>query len=119
MLAPGYAPMLLSLFVVIPSVGPFIGRWLHAWTLVTILASMAVAVGAGSVWAGTFEDQKLVRIDPSTNQITGSVTTGGTGAIAVGYGNVWVSTEQATLLRVDPRTLVVATTAAVPNPLKN
>jgi hypothetical protein len=45
----GYAPMLLSLFVVIPSVGPFIGRWLHAWTLVTILASMAVAVGA-SPW---------------------------------------------------------------------
>jgi hypothetical protein len=45
----GYAPMLLSLFVVIPSVGPLIGRVLHAWTLVTILASMAVAVGA-SPW---------------------------------------------------------------------
>jgi len=45
----GYAPMLLSLFVVIPSVGPLVGRVLHAWTLVTILASMAVAVGA-SPW---------------------------------------------------------------------
>ena len=69
----------------------------------------AVAVGAGKVWAGTLEDQKVVRIDPATNQITGAVTTGGTGAIAVGYGSVWVSTYELTLLRVDPDTLASAT----------
>jgi hypothetical protein len=45
----GYAPVLLSIFVVIPSAGPFIGRVLQAWTLVTILASIAVAVSA-SPW---------------------------------------------------------------------
>jgi hypothetical protein len=45
----GYAPMLLSIFVVIPSAGPFIGRVLQAWTLVTIVASIAVAVSA-SPW---------------------------------------------------------------------
>lgn len=45
----GYAPMLLSILVVIPSAGPLIGRLLHAWTIVTILASLAVALNA-SPW---------------------------------------------------------------------
>ena len=42
----GYAPMLFSILVIIPSVGPLIGRVLYAWTLVTILASIAVATRA-------------------------------------------------------------------------
>src|SRR4029077_116206 len=41
----GYAPMLLSFLVIIPTAGPFIGRVLDAWTLVTVTASVAVAVG--------------------------------------------------------------------------
>jgi hypothetical protein len=45
----GYAPMLLSILVVIPSAGPLIGRILHAWTVVTILASLAVALNV-SPW---------------------------------------------------------------------
>jgi len=45
----GYAPMLLSILMVIPSAGPLIGRVLHAWTIVTILASLAVALSA-SPW---------------------------------------------------------------------
>ena len=45
----GYTPMLLSILVVIPSAGPLIGRLLHAWTIVTILASLAVALNA-SPW---------------------------------------------------------------------
>jgi hypothetical protein len=45
----GYAPMLLSIFVLIPFLGPVIGRILHAWTLVTILASIAVATNS-SPW---------------------------------------------------------------------
>jgi hypothetical protein len=45
----GYAPMLLSFLVLIPFLGPLIGRILHAWTLVTILASMAVAANS-SPW---------------------------------------------------------------------
>jgi hypothetical protein len=39
----GYAPMLFSILVVIPTFGPFIGRLLIAWTLVTMTASIAVA----------------------------------------------------------------------------
>jgi hypothetical protein len=45
----GYAPMLLSILVLIPFLGPLIGRVLHAWTLVTILASIAVAANS-SPW---------------------------------------------------------------------
>jgi hypothetical protein len=45
----GYAPMLLSFLVLIPFLGPVIGRILHAWTLVTILASIAVATNS-SPW---------------------------------------------------------------------
>src|SRR5215471_7982722 len=45
----GYAPMLLSFLVLIPFLGPVIGRVLHAWTLVTILASIAVATNS-SPW---------------------------------------------------------------------
>jgi len=45
----GYAPMLLSFLVIIPTAGPFIGRVLDAWTLVTVTASVAVAVGV-SPW---------------------------------------------------------------------
>ena len=39
----GYAPMLLSALTLIPTVGPFIGRLLEAWTLVAITSSIAVA----------------------------------------------------------------------------
>jgi YVTN family beta-propeller protein len=67
----------------------------------------AVAVGAGKVWAGTMDDQNLVRIDPESNQITGAVETGGTEAIAVGGGSVWVSTALATLAQIDPATLTL------------
>ena len=39
----GYAPMLWSFLIVIPSAGPLIGRILVAWTLVTMTASIALA----------------------------------------------------------------------------
>jgi hypothetical protein len=45
----GYAPMLWSFLVVIPTVGPLIRRVIIAWTLVTLTASIAVA-GSVSPW---------------------------------------------------------------------
>jgi hypothetical protein len=42
----GYAPMVWSFLVVIPTAGPLIRRLLIAWTLVTITASIAVASSA-------------------------------------------------------------------------
>ena len=68
----------------------------------------AVAVGAGGkVWAGTMDDQNIIRIDAGTNRITGTLDTGGTEAIAIGYGSVWVSTSLDTLAQIDPATLAL------------
>jgi DNA-binding beta-propeller fold protein YncE len=48
----------------------------------------AVAVGAGSIWAGALDDQRITRIDPATNRVTGTITTGGPESIAVGDRDV-------------------------------
>ena len=67
----------------------------------------AVAVGAGRVWVGSAEDQRVVRIDPRTNQIAGTVTSTGPNSIAVTPHYVFVANEDATLTRIDPKTLAV------------
>jgi streptogramin lyase len=65
----------------------------------------AVAVGAGRVWVGSAEDQRVLRIDPRTNQITGTVTSTGPNSIAVTPDYVFVANEDAILTRIDPKTL--------------
>jgi hypothetical protein len=39
----GYSPMLLSALVIIPTLGPFVAKLLHTWTLVTMAASVVAA----------------------------------------------------------------------------
>lgn len=39
----GYAPLLLSALVLIPTLGPFVAKLLHTWALVAITASIIVA----------------------------------------------------------------------------
>ena len=46
----------------------------------------AVATGGGRVWVGSQEDQSVLRIDPKTNEITGTRTTGGPTSIVVPRG---------------------------------
>jgi streptogramin lyase len=73
-----------------------------------------VAVGAGAVWVTTRFDATVTRIDPSTNQPSGSVAVGGdlggsSGNIAVGAGAVWVLDFAADrLVRIDPAAMSVA-----------
>jgi DNA-binding beta-propeller fold protein YncE len=65
------------------------------------------------VWVTSELDDRLARIDPSTNRITAVIPAGkGAGAVAVGAGSVWVADEVGgTITRIDPRTLrVVGTT---------
>ena len=45
----GYAPMLWSFLIIIPSAGPLIGRILVAWTLVTMTASIALSSASSPV----------------------------------------------------------------------
>ena len=67
----------------------------------------AVAVGAGRVWVGSAEDQRVLRIDARTNEITGTVTSTGPNSIAVTPQYVFVANEDATLTRITPKTLAI------------
>lgn len=83
---------------------------------------LRVAVGEGAVWVVDFFGRRdLHRIDPATNQVTGTVADIGDGAVTavVGAGSVWVaSVHDGMLTRVDPQTLEVTARVGVgPMPL--
>jgi hypothetical protein len=67
-----------------------------------------VATGAGAVWVVGMgpHDDELLRIDPADGRVTARrrfAASAGVDSIAFGYGWVWlVSSERATLYRVDP-----------------
>ncbi|GAC1641414.1 MAG: hypothetical protein NVS4B2_30940 [Chloroflexota bacterium] len=66
----------------------------------------AVAAGAGGVWTITGSGNRaLVRIDPQTNEATGSLTfSQGIDVVAVGDGSVWVGVGNQ-IDRIDPRAM--------------
>lgn len=74
--------------------------------LVSANAPVAIAIGAGAVWALVGADQALWRIDPTTMNATSITKTDpGADAVAVGEGSVWVtSSATGTIVRVDPST---------------
>lgn len=60
------------------------------------------AVGLGSVWAVTAQPSALVRIDPQSNKVVGSLALhAGDGAIRIGEGAIWVRVV-GTLFKVEP-----------------
>ena len=65
-----------------------------------------LAVGLGSVWVTTAENNSVIRIDERTNQILATIDVGGwVDDVAVGAGSVWVVLpEDAAVLRIDPVT---------------
>lgn len=71
----------------------------------------ALAVGEGGVWIGLGEEGAVVRVDPETNTLTGSVDAGEWVVdVATGAGSVWILTQgdvYGHALRVDPVSLEV------------
>lgn len=67
--------------------------------------STAIAAGFGSVW--TLTDDALVRIDPTSNKVVGSVPIAVPHALAVGEGAMWVVSGpgQVRLIKIDPSTM--------------
>lgn len=70
-----------------------------------------VAIGAHAVWVGVADNATLVRVDPQSNRIVGSITgfgdTDSSMPVAVGENTVWVLRfvgGQETLFRVNPAT---------------
>ena len=72
----------------------------------------------GAIWVGDHTAGKLVRIDPATDRITGTVKLAGADWVT-GFGDsVYVSRETNTVARVSIRTLkVLGTVATARNPL--
>jgi streptogramin lyase len=69
-------------------------------------ALAGIAVGEGAVWAMNAADDSILRIDPATGRVTGTVRVGRLPtAVAAGAGAVWVTSgRDGTLTRIDPIT---------------
>jgi len=65
----------------------------------------AIAAGFGSVWSLT--NDAIVRIDPASNDVVGTIPVTLPNALAVGEGAVWVVSGpgQVQLLKIDPSTM--------------
>ena len=75
------------------------------------------AIG-GALWVTDHTAGKLVRIDPKTNRVTGSVKLPGADWVTESAGSLWVSEETDVVARVDPATLkVLARVPVQRNPL--
>jgi hypothetical protein len=77
-----------------------------------------LAVGAGAVWVATAAG--VVRVDPATNQVTGTLP-GDTSAVGAGAGSLWsvrCTSEDGPcrLLRLDPHSLRVLARVGLPGP---
>jgi YVTN family beta-propeller protein len=71
----------------------------------------AVAVGAGSIWVIDALSDRVWRIDPNLNSVSGTTSVGNQpSGIAVGAGSVWISSADGTVSRIDPsKNRVIAT----------
>jgi hypothetical protein len=80
--------------------------------------SVGLGAGFGSVWSLT--DQGLVRIDPTSNQVSDRLKIRSPYALAVGEGAVWIvyGQGQVRLLRVDPCTMRAEPFASVGTSVK-
>jgi hypothetical protein len=69
-----------------------------------IATARGMALGLGSVWAAT-DAQTLLRIDPTSGKVTGSMSTdvGESTALTVAFGSIWVAGASGTLERFDPK----------------
>lgn len=83
--------------------------------------------GSGSVWlvrgiGARPEDfprsLDLIRVDPTTLKVTGSVHVGVANDILAAANAVWIATTQSTLLRVDPATMKVTVARKLATPLQ-
>jgi DNA-binding SARP family transcriptional activator/streptogramin lyase len=73
-------------------------------------------VAADSRYVWTTLGDRLLRVDPASNRVTGRLAVGAPTSLATGAGSVWVTTLSEGLLRIDPRSLKVTGSTELPNP---
>lgn len=90
--------------------------------LIATEGATCVAAGLGGVWVTEADLNKVVRIDPATNEVVAEIALDGLPqGIAVGFGSVWVATSDPPdganggVSRIDPATNAVVKTILVPN----
>jgi len=78
-------------------------------------AGRGVAVGGGAVWIGDSAENRVVRFDAKTNEVTQPIGVGsGPSALAFGAGALWVAnTLDGTVSRIDPESGQVRATVPV------
>lgn len=77
-----------------------------------------LAVGFGSIWIPSCGAHQLVRLDPATGKMIASITAepaNSEGGITVGAGSVWFVAKPSRLLRIDPKTNVIAAMIELPS----
>jgi hypothetical protein len=76
---------------------------------VTSMEGPGLAVGFGSVWVGTGDNNTVIRIDAASKQILATIELEGwVEDVATGAGSVWVALpEEARVVRIDPATNAV------------
>jgi virginiamycin B lyase len=64
----------------------------------------SVAAGEGAVWVVDISPAVVSRIDPSTNQVVATIPIEGARAVEAGLGAVWVTTDQGSVVVLNPAT---------------
>ena len=87
---------------------------------ITVPASGGIAIGAGAVWVASTPQHTVTRIDPSTNAVVASISTGGDldpfhgpSRLAFGHGTMWVldgTVDCSCVHRIDPATNTIVAT---------
>jgi DNA-binding SARP family transcriptional activator/streptogramin lyase len=73
-----------------------------------------LAIGLGGVWVTDALTNRLWRIDPSLNAVSGTASVGQQpSGVAVGAGSVWVASADGTVSRIAPTTTTVTATVTV------
>ena len=88
--------------------------------------SGGLAIGAGAVWVASTPSHTVTRIDPSTNAVVDTVSTGGNfdpfhgpSRLAFGHGTMWVldgTVDCSCVHRIDPATNTVVATIKLGTP---
>ena len=88
--------------------------------------SGALAIGAGSVWVASTPSHTVTRIDPNTNTVVATVSTGGNfdpfhgpSRLAFGHGTMWVldgTVDCSCVHRIDPATNTIVATIRLGTP---
>ena len=89
--APEYSSGRLALWRIDPQTVR-VAQTIDVGTARSYLETLALAVGAGSIWLANYDDGTLLRIDPVTGTVAATIHIGGhPRGVTIGAGRVWVT----------------------------